>query len=65
MKPTVLISSTYSDLKDVRHVLHGFIVDDLGYNCLISEHHDFPVTVSTVRLTTVEKPSRRILTSSY
>lgn len=43
MKPTIMISSTYSDLKDIRHVLHDFITNDLGYNCLISEHHDFPV----------------------
>lgn len=43
MKPTIMISSTYSDLKDIRHVLHDFITNDLGYDCLISEHHDFPV----------------------
>ncbi|MEE9442553.1 MAG: DUF4062 domain-containing protein [candidate division Zixibacteria bacterium] len=41
--PTVMVSSTFYDLKQVRTDLHEFIVDELGYIPLLSELPSFPV----------------------
>jgi len=41
--PTIFISSTFYDLRQVRDDLFHFIVDQLGYRALASEHASFPV----------------------
>jgi hypothetical protein len=41
--PTVLVSSTFYDLRQVREDLRCFIEDQLGYRPLLSEHPSFPI----------------------
>jgi len=41
--PTIFISSTFYDLRQVRADLFHFIEDQLGYRALASEHASFPV----------------------
>lgn len=41
--PTIFISSTFYDLRQVRADLFHFIEDQLGYRALASEHVSFPV----------------------
>lgn len=55
--PTVLVSSTFYDLKQVRDDLRRFISDDLGYRPLLSEHHSFPVDPD---VNTIENCRRRV-----
>lgn len=42
-KPTVFISSTCYDLKQIRANLREFFCDELGYDVLVSEHDSFPL----------------------
>lgn len=42
-KPTVFISSTCYDLKQIRVNLREFFSDELGYDVLVSEHDSFPL----------------------
>jgi hypothetical protein len=41
--PTVMVSSTFYDLREIRQQLALFIDGQLGYRALISESHTFPV----------------------
>lgn len=41
--PTLMVSSTFYDLKEVRQQLARFVRDDLGYEPLISENPAFPI----------------------
>lgn len=42
-RPTILVSSTFYDLKQVRADRRAFIADALGYRALISEDPSFPI----------------------
>jgi hypothetical protein len=55
--PTVLVSSTFYDLKQVRDDLRRFIGDELGYRVLLSEHPSFPIDPD---VDTVENCRRRV-----
>lgn len=44
--PTVMVSSTFYDLREIRQQLAAFIERDLGYRALISEDGGFPVDPS-------------------
>lgn len=55
--PTVMVSSTFYDLSQLRRDLHAFIVDDLGYDPLLSEHKSFPIDPG---VDTVENCRRRV-----
>lgn len=41
--PTVFISSTCYDLKQIRVDLHNFIDEQLGYEAILSEFDSFPL----------------------
>jgi hypothetical protein len=41
--PTVMVSSTYFDLREIRQQLASFIERDLGYRSMISESPEFPI----------------------
>lgn len=41
--PTIMVSSTYYDLRQIRADIAEFIQEQLGYRVLISESHAFPV----------------------
>src|SRR4051812_38185729 len=41
--PTIMVSSTFYDLKQYREDIRRFIEDDLGYRPLLSEHPSFPI----------------------
>jgi hypothetical protein len=41
--PTIMVSSTFYDLREIRQQLALFIEGQLGYRALISESHTFPV----------------------
>jgi hypothetical protein len=41
--PTLMVSSTYYDLRELRQQLGVFVERDLGYRVLISESSDFPI----------------------
>ncbi|MBV8300273.1 MAG: DUF4062 domain-containing protein [Candidatus Eremiobacteraeota bacterium] len=41
--PTVMVSSTFYDLREVRHQLARMIEDEMGYDSLISESPAFPI----------------------
>lgn len=41
--PTVMVSSTFYDLQQIRSDLKDFIEGDLGYNALLSELPSFPI----------------------
>lgn len=52
--PTVMVSSTFYDLKEVRSDLASFLGNDLGFQALLSELPSFPIepdhdTLPTVR----------------
>jgi len=55
--PTVMVSSTFYDLKQVRSDLAAFIGDELGYTALLSELPSFPVDPD---LDTIENCRRRV-----
>ncbi len=55
--PTVMISSTYYDLRDIRQDLVSFIEKELGYSALASEFDSFPVDPDT---NTIENCRRRV-----
>lgn len=55
--PTVMISSTYYDLRQVRKDLVSFIENDLGYDALASEFDSFPVDPDA---DTIENCRRRV-----
>ncbi|WP_169521711.1 DUF4062 domain-containing protein [Spirosoma spitsbergense] len=55
--PTVMISSTYYDLRDIRQDLVNFIEKELGYNALASEFDSFPVDPDA---NTIENCRRRV-----
>ena len=42
-RPTVFVSSTCYDLKQIRNDLKHFVEDELGYAALLSESDSFPV----------------------
>lgn len=56
-EPTVMVSSTYFDLREIRQQLHGFIERDLGCRALISESPSFPVDPD---VNTIENCRRRV-----
>ena len=41
--PTVMVSSTFYDLKQIRADIGHFLKDDLGYTSLLSELPSFPI----------------------
>ncbi|HEX3464744.1 MAG TPA: DUF4062 domain-containing protein [Candidatus Elarobacter sp.] len=41
--PTVMVSSTFYDLREVRHQIRRMVEGDLGYQVLISESPEFPI----------------------
>ena len=43
LAPSVMVSSTFYDLRQIRSDLRQFIKDDLGYSALLSEFPSFPV----------------------
>ena len=55
--PTVMVSSTFYDLSQIRQDLYGFIANELGYEPLLSEHKSFPIDPS---VDTVENCRRRV-----
>jgi hypothetical protein len=55
--PTVMVSSTFYDLKQVRQDLASFLMDGLGYQALLSELPSFPVNPD---LDTVANCKRRV-----
>lgn len=55
--PTVMVSSTFYDLKQVRQDLASFLMDGLGYQTLLSELPSFPVNPD---LDTVANCKRRV-----
>lgn len=55
--PTVLVSSTFYDLRQVREDLRRFIGDELGYRPLLSEHPSFPIDPD---VDTIENCRRRV-----
>ncbi len=55
--PTVMVSSTFYDLSQIRQDLYGFVANDMGYEPLLSEHKSFPIDPD---LDTVENCRRRV-----
>lgn len=55
--PTVMVSSTFFDLKQVRADLRAFLEEELGYTSLLSQYGSFPVDPD---LDTVENCRRRV-----
>ena len=55
--PTVMVSSTFYDLSQIREDLYGFIANEMGYEPLLSEHKSFPIDPD---LNTVENCRRRV-----
>ena len=55
--PTVMVSSTFYDLSQIRQDLYGFIANEMGYEPLLSEHRSFPIDPD---LDTVENCRRRV-----
>jgi Domain of unknown function (DUF4062) len=55
--PTVMVSSTFYDLKQVRQDLASFLMEALGYQALLSELPSFPVNPD---LDTVANCKRRV-----
>ena len=55
--PTVMVSSTFYDLTQIRQDLYVFIANELGYEPLLSEHKSFPIDPG---LDTVENCRRRV-----
>jgi hypothetical protein len=56
--PRVMISSTFYDLHHEREALRRFLGDDLGYQCLVSEHSSFPIDPD---LPTIENCRERVV----
>lgn len=42
-KPSIFVSSTCYDLKQIRQDIRQFIEDDLGYEAILSEYDSFPI----------------------
>lgn len=59
--PTVMISSTFFDLRQVRNDLREFIATTMGFNALLSEHDSFPVDPG---VDTIENCRRRVETDA-
>jgi len=55
--PSVMISSTIYDLKQIRADLQRFIKEDLGYDVLCSDSHSFPVDPTA---TAIENSIKRV-----
>jgi hypothetical protein len=55
--PTIMVSSTFYDLRQIRSDLAAFVSDALGYTVLLSEFPSFPVDPD---LDTVENCKRRV-----
>src|SRR6266536_3256695 len=55
--PTVMVSSTFYDLRQLRADLARFIADELGYQALLSELPSFPVDPD---LDTIENCQARV-----
>ncbi len=55
--PTIMVSSTFYDLRQVRTDLYSFIADNLGYIALLSELPSFPVDPD---VDTIENCRRRV-----
>ena len=55
--PTVMVSSTFYDLTQIRQDLNVFLANELGYEPLLSEHKSFPIDPG---LDTVENCRRRV-----
>lgn len=55
--PTVFLSSTFYDLRDIRGDVSHFVENELGYRLLASEHSSFPVDPS---VDTIENCRRRV-----
>jgi hypothetical protein len=55
--PTVMVSSTFYDLKQIRANIADFLTSDLGYEALLSELNSFPVEPD---IDTVENCRRRV-----
>ena len=56
-KPTVMVSSTFYDLREIRQQIAAFVEQQLGYDVLISESPTFPVDVDA---DTIENCRRRV-----
>lgn len=57
MTPTLMVSSTFFDLRQVRADLGEFLTEQLGYRVLMSEYPSFPVDPD---MDTVENCRRRV-----
>ena len=55
--PTVMVSSTFYDLSQVREELREFLQDEVGYRPLLSEHPSFPIDPDA---DTIENCKRRV-----
>jgi Domain of unknown function (DUF4062) len=55
--PTVMVSSTFYDLAQVRTDLREFLEDEVGYRSLLSEHPSFPIDPDA---DTIENCRRRV-----
>lgn len=42
-KPSIFVSSTCYDLKQIRRDIREFIEADLGYEAILSEYDSFPI----------------------
>lgn len=56
--PTIMVSSTFYDLRQIRKDLDVFISEDLGYIPLLSELPSFPVDPD---VDTIENCRRRVV----
>lgn len=55
--PSVMVSSTFYDLRQIRTDILGFIQDQLGYRAILSEYPSFPIDPDT---DTIENCRRRV-----
>jgi hypothetical protein len=55
--PTVMVSSTFYDLQQIRKDLADFLLKDLGFNPLLSEMNSFPIDPDA---DTIENCRRRV-----
>jgi len=55
--PSIMVSSTFYDLRQIRTDLAKFIIDDLGYVPLLSEMNSFPIDPNS---DTVENCKKRV-----
>lgn len=42
-RPSIFVSSTCYDLKQIRQDIREFIEEDLGYEAILSEYNSFPI----------------------